>query len=81
MRLQSQSRYCVKASGNILQCPNKNTYGIPQGSPISGLLANVYMLEIDKTINNLVTDLNVHTFDNNTSQWFSFVLILFYRQK
>lgn len=37
---------------------NPNPYGIPQGASISSLLANVYMLDVDKHIHDLISSNN-----------------------
>lgn len=37
---------------------NKKFYGIPQGSPLSGVFANIYMIDFDKSINDYVKSKN-----------------------
>ena len=43
----------IRTAGLVTQ--NPNSFGIPQGTPISALLSNIYMLDFDKEIKSLVS--------------------------
>jgi len=45
-----QFRELVRAKGASLVIPNPHQYGIPQGTPLSGLFANISMLNVDAEI-------------------------------
>ena len=47
-------RNVVRRSGESIVISNPNQFGIPQGTPLSGLYANIAMLEFDRIISNYI---------------------------
>lgn len=57
-RLCDIKTFREKIRGNKLIKKNFKSKGIPQGSPISGMLSNLYMMDFDKVLARLVSEMN-----------------------
>lgn len=57
-RLCTAKEFRDKVRKNKLVTFNKKREGIPQGSPISGLLSNIYMMDFDEVVSNYLTGIN-----------------------
>jgi retron-type reverse transcriptase len=57
-RICSPHQFRNRVRGNGLIQKNPNSFGIPQGSPMSAILSNIYMYEFDKKLLTLINDLD-----------------------
>lgn len=57
-RLCTVKEFRDRVRKNRLVTFNKSRKGIPQGSPMSGLLSNIYMMDFDEVVNKFLTDIN-----------------------
>lgn len=57
-RLCSVKDFRDKIRKNGLVTTNTSSKGIPQGSPMSGLLSNIYMMDFDEAVSRHLTEIN-----------------------